>query len=113
MPGGECHATSQFASAGKGASISTNGTVNGSGSPGQVGMVANTASNVFGGGGGCTIFGDGGDPLYSNSNIANTAGSSAQPNTGSGGGGAIHGSAGIPIQGGDGGSGLIIITEFK
>ncbi len=91
--------------AGNGASVSTNGDVNGSGQPGQNGFrLSGTVGSS--GSGGSSLYGGGG-------NSRNTAGTgNAGTGYGAGGGGALS-TANTNQTGGAGTAGVIIIYEYK
>lgn len=74
---------------------------------------AGTVSVVYGSAGGTTALG-GGVQEVAATGANSTAGNSAAANTGSGGGGAVGGNnTGTARAGGNGGSGLVIIYEYK
>jgi hypothetical protein len=93
--GGGQTQSGNIATPGSGATVSTNGDVNGFGVNGFF-----SASSQIGGAGASTFLGGGGSPG------TNTAGGNASANTGSGGGGA--GGPGSSFAGGNGASGIVI-----
>lgn len=94
LPGSGGFVVAASSPGGSGASVSTNGDINGAGNPG-----GNSLATNVGGGGGGTFLGGAGNPAGS------SAGNPAVANTGSGGSGA--GAAGN-AAGGTGGSGIVI-----
>ena len=97
----------KFMPGGAGGVISTNGNVNGAGTPGTNGMTSTVNTVVMSGNGGDTDLGGGG--IGRNTTGAGTA---AVANTGSGGGGAAA-TVATAGGGGTGAAGIIIITEFR
>lgn len=93
--GGGGFTGSASSAGGAGAAVSTNGDINGAGTPGQ-----NSLATNVGGGGGSTFLGGGGNPA------GGGAGNAAIVNTGSGGSGA--GAAGN-AAGGNGAAGIVIV----
>lgn len=84
----------------------TNGDLNAPGDPGGAGIRLSAAVAVSGEGG-KTPFGPGGK-----GNITHLAGNAAPANSGGGGGGALALNTNADLQGGAGGSGVIVITEY-
>jgi hypothetical protein len=99
--------TTVLYSAGGAGVISTNGDVNGTGTPGAWG---NRATGLLGGsgGGGASFIGGAGVGL-----TAAGAGVDGKANTGGGGGGGCVLNNSAAVVGGAGGSGLIIVEEFS
>ena len=97
----------KFMLGGPGGVISTNGNVNGAGTPGINGQTSATVTLIMSGAGGSTSLGGGG-----NGRSSTGVGNAAIANTGSGGGGAAATTA-VANAGGSGAVGIIIITEFK
>jgi hypothetical protein len=95
----------------------SDGTNGGAGANGGVGVQNNfrTGSNVYyggggaGGSGGTTGGGTGGSGGGGNGGASNTAGGNGTANTGGGGGGASADTPSSGVDGGDGGSGIIVI----
>lgn len=97
----------KFMLGGAGGVISTNGNVNGAGTPGGFGQTSATVTLIVSGAGGSTALGGSG-----NSRTSTGVGNAAIANTGSGGGGAAATTA-VAGAGGSGAAGIIIITEYR
>jgi hypothetical protein len=91
---------------GAGGVAGSGGDINPPGMPGGFG-VRISATIVMSGFGGDTPFGSGPD-----GQTAHVAGTDATANTGAGGGGAASVNTNADFQGGNGGSGLIVVTEY-
>ena len=101
----------KFMLGGAGGAVSNNGSYNGAGTPGALGMTGKLATMAGSGNGGSTSLGGAGVGV-----VANTAtcvnGNNAVPATGSGGSGGACGTT-SGASGGTGGSGIIVIWEYK
>jgi len=107
--GGSVGVLNAFNIGGAGAPISTNGGLNGAGSPGDPGQGLG-GGKAMSGNGGSTSIGGGGVATFVNGGGV-TVGNNAIANTGSGGSGASCGAAGA-TAGGNGSVGVIYIWEF-
>jgi len=95
---------------GAGATPGSGGSVNGAGAPGSYAIVFGATTSISGTGG-STRLGGGGLALVVTG--TNQSGNAAPANTGAGGSGsAIQGVIGALTNGGTGGSGIVIITEY-
>jgi hypothetical protein len=111
--GGIFASTGQVATGGAGGASGTGNVENNPGNPGQAGAWA-TVANVLllSGAGGNSRLGAGA-PAQSQSGAGTTStGAAAAANTGGGGGGGDANSTTSTFAGGNGGTGLVIITEF-
>jgi hypothetical protein len=93
--------------AGAGGAISTNGTLNAAGAPGEASVCGAAAADNRSGFGASSQFGGGGAALLEASNSAGNAASGF----GAGGGGAS--TTGTATKGGNGANGVIVIDEFS
>lgn len=109
--GGTGGTTLSFVGAGNNSSgtpgVGLNGDINMYGFPGSLGLCNQAGSFGFGGIGGGTYFSG-----QSSAQPANSIGTSAAANTGVGGNGGGIGPSTSAVAGGNGGSGIAIITEF-
>jgi hypothetical protein len=104
--------TVRYMPGGAGGTISTNGTFNGAGQPGDFGIRTSIGAFVNSGNGGSTTLGGGGVGVNLSA-AGSVAGNSALANTGSGGSGAVTGGSAAARAGGNGADGVIIIYEYK
>lgn len=109
QPGGPASAAVTVSQAGGGGAVSTNGDVNGAGNPGGFGLVTGALTGVVGSGGATSLGGARGGSTVSAATSFN--GVAAIANTGSGGGGGYSNNA-AASTGGNGATGLIVITEI-